>query len=537
MKVFRSLLGLMIALFAFHQSSAQLVVDDTPTPTDLVQNVLLGNGVIATNITFTGSLNAIGSFDGTAANLGIDSGLVMTTGEIVGVNGPVGPNNSGSAGTDNGEPGDPDLTAIAGVQTFNAAILEFDFIPTGDTLRFNYVFGSEEYLEFVNGGVNDAFGFFLSGPGINGPYANNAENIALIPGTTTPVTIDNVNDVSNPAFYFDNENPPGQSVQYDGFTTVLTAEAVVECGEEYHIRIAIADAGDGVWDSGVFLEAQSFGSSGVNVTAATTTGDTIMTEGCGSAVFEFFRPDTTEDFTIYFTIGGTAEAGLDYNTIPDSIVIPAGTFSDSLVVDAFLDSISEGIETITLTINFLSGCGGDTIDATIYIQNIDPLVALSGGTDTICSAIGEVATLVGNAQGGAPPYIYSWDAGITANQNQDVGPPETTVYWLTVLDACGNSAVSDPIEIFIQCPVIVPNVFTPNGDAFNENFHVQNIEQYPGNNVKVFNRWGKLVFETNDYQNDWNGDNLTEGTYFYVITTKDPDQGPFTGHVTLLRGQ
>lgn len=532
--LFNATMALLLSALAY-PVQAQLVVDDAPTPTDLVQNVLLGNGVVASNITFTGSLNAIGGFDGTMSNLGIDSGLVMTTGELVGINGPVGPNNSGSSGTDNGEPNDPDLDIVAGIGTFNAAVLEFDFIPTGDTLRFNYVFGSEEYMEFVNAGVNDAFGFFLSGPGIAGPYSNGAENIALIPGTTTPVTIDNVNANLNGTYYVDNETVPGQTVQYDGFTTVLTAEAIVQCGEEYHIKIAIADAGDGVWDSGVFLEAQSFGSSGVNVTAATLDGDTIMTEGCGGAVFEFFRPDTTQDFTIYFTVGGSATMGSDFTNIPDSIVIPAGSFSDSLVVDAFLDSIPEGIETINITIDFLSGCGGDTIEATIYIQNIEPLVALSGGTDTICSATGEFATLLGNAQGGLAPYYFEWSNGGGPGQNVDVNPNETTNYFLTVTDACFNTAVSDPIEIFIQCPVLVPNVFTPNGDAFNEFFHISNIEQYPGNTLIIKNRWGNTVYETTNYLNDWNGDDLAAGTYYYIITTPDPDQGPFTGHVTILR--
>lgn len=534
---FNATMALLLLSALAYPVQAQLVVDDAPTPTQLVQDVLLGNGVVASNIQFTGSLNAIGSFDGTLSNLGIDSGLVMTTGELIGANGPVGPNNSGSSGMDNGEPGDADLTTIAGVQTFNAAILEFDFIPTGDTLRFNYVFGSEEYMEFVNAGVNDAFGFFLSGPGIAGPYANGAENIALIPGTTTPVTIDDVNANLNGAYYVDNENPAGQTVQYDGFTTVLTAEAIVQCGEEYHIRIAIADAGDGVWDSGVFLEAQSFGSSGVNVTAATLDGDSIMVEGCGAAVFEFFRPDTSQDFTIHFTIGGTATMGDDFTAIPDSIVIPAGSYSDSLVVDAFLDSIGEGVETIHITIDYLSGCGGDTIEAIIYIQNIDPLIALSGGVDTICSSSGEFATLLGNGQGGLAPYQFFWDNGGGPGQNVDVNPPVTTTYLLTITDACGNTALSDPIEVFIQCPIVVPNVFTPNGDGFNEFWHLLNIEQYPGSTVLVKNRWGKTVYESDNYQNDWNGDDLSEGTYYYIVIPSDPKQGPFTGHVTILRSK
>ena len=92
---------------------------------------------------------------------------------------------------------DPDLDQLSTFNTNDAAVLEFDFIPTGDSLSFNYSFGSDEYNEYVCGSVNDAFGFFLSGPGINGAYSNNAINLAIIPETDgTPVTINSVNNGS-----------------------------------------------------------------------------------------------------------------------------------------------------------------------------------------------------------------------------------------------------------------------------------------------------------------------------------------------------
>ena len=101
------------------------------------------------------------------------------------------------------------------------------------------------YEVITNSGYNDAFGFFLSGPGIAGPYANGAINIALVPGTSTPVTIDNVNSGSNSAYYQDNStNPFGTTTVLDAFTTVLAAEAQIQCGQTYHIKIAIGDAGD-----------------------------------------------------------------------------------------------------------------------------------------------------------------------------------------------------------------------------------------------------------------------------------------------------
>lgn len=522
---------------------AQLTVDGSLTPQQLVQTILIGNGVSANNVTYTGAASAVGSFNGTASNIGLPSGLLLTTGNLINA---IGPNNIGSQGQDNGTAGDPDLDIISGVTTFDAAVLEFDFIPASDTLRFNYVFSSEEYPEYVNGVVNDAFGFFISGPGISGPYSNNSQNVAIIPGTTTPVTINDLNNGSNdcdfggPAgpcsnceFYVN--NCTGSTVQYDGFTVPLVAQAVVQCGETYHIKIAIADGGDGVWDSGVFLEAGSFGTSGVEITAtASASGDSSIVEGCGSAVFTFFRPDTSSSFTINFNIEGTATPGLDYNQIPDSIVIPQGQFSEQLVVDAFFDGVPDSLETITLTIDFLTGCGGDTLHATIYIRSIDSIQVQTGDDYNICTP-NETATLKATATGGYGPLTFTWsnDAGI--GDSIVVVPLETTQYYVTVTDTCGNFSYSDSIEVVVQCDVIVPNIFTPNGDTFNETFFVENLDQYPGSGVKIYNRWGRNVFEHDDYKNDWNGEKLADGIYFYIVTVSDSEQGTKTGHVTIMR--
>jgi hypothetical protein len=167
----------------------------------------------------------------------------------------IGPNNIGSQTTGGGnfQVGDPDLQAISTVAMNDAAILEFDFIPNGDSISFNYSFGSEEYNEYVCGTVNDAFGFFLSGPGISGPFSNGAINLANVPGTTIPVTINTVNNGTvgsagqignctqvspqwnqNTEFYVDNENnTTPTSTQLDGFTVVLQAAAQVQCGLTY----------------------------------------------------------------------------------------------------------------------------------------------------------------------------------------------------------------------------------------------------------------------------------------------------------------
>ena len=173
---------LMFGVFAnLFSGTAQLITTSGQAPQGLVQNVLIGPGVTVSNILYNGSPTAIGSFSANRTNLGIAQGIVMTTGTVMNNGaGPQGPNNTPSSGTDNNMPGSGILSGIIqGTQTYNAATLEFDFIPYADTVRFKYVFGSEEYPEFAppnNSTYNDVFGFFISGPGIVG-----LQNIAQLP--------------------------------------------------------------------------------------------------------------------------------------------------------------------------------------------------------------------------------------------------------------------------------------------------------------------------------------------------------------------
>lgn len=142
--------------------------------------------------------------------------------------------------------------------TQDACVLEFDLYAAGDSLTFEYVFGSEEYLEYV-GTFNDAFAFFISGPG----FAS-LTNIALIPGTSDYVTINEINSLVNEEFYINNgtgATAPYSTdpyyIEYDGFTTVLSASTALTIDEWYHLKLVIADDLDGAYDSGVFLKSNS----------------------------------------------------------------------------------------------------------------------------------------------------------------------------------------------------------------------------------------------------------------------------------------
>jgi hypothetical protein len=216
--MFKFLLFSFISFTVSLAYAQPIAVSPTQTPQQLVNTVLLGAGVVATNITINGvpglanaPFGNIAYFTNANANFPMASGMVLTTGDAAGAIGPNNSTNSTNVGTSQVVSFDPDLNAIANGSITNGVILEFDFVPAGDTLIFNYLFGSDEYTEFSPSSFNDAFGIFLWGPGISGPFAlagypNGGDNIAVIPGGT-PVTINNVNWVTNTPYYVYNEAP------------------------------------------------------------------------------------------------------------------------------------------------------------------------------------------------------------------------------------------------------------------------------------------------------------------------------------------
>jgi PKD repeat protein len=232
-------------------TAGTMQINQLPNVEQSIQNILFGSCVDVSNITFNGSSEAaIGYFSDSSASIGFDYGLLLTTGNIMNA---VGPNTNSGAGTNLGMPGDPMLEAlIPGYISYDAVSINFDFTPQADTLvACEFVFASEEYPEFVGSAFNDVFGFYINGPGTNG-----WQNIAYIPGTPIPVTINNVNQASFPQYYVNNS--PGILLQYDAYTTPIRLEFPVQANQTYQFRIVIGDAGDGVFDSGVFLKGGSF---------------------------------------------------------------------------------------------------------------------------------------------------------------------------------------------------------------------------------------------------------------------------------------
>ncbi len=479
--------SIFLIFFIFTNFVFAQLITQKKTPYDLVKNTLVGTGITISNVKFNGvnssqtstlKYDNIGFFKG-QTNLGIDSGIIMTTGTILNTGvfppqGPQGPNNFGSAGIDNNLPGDNDLNAIASTPgnplfTFNRAILDFDFIPAYDSVKFRYVFGSEEWPENTGGNVNDAFGFFIRGPGITGSFFLNSKNIALVPNSSDYITINTVNNgitnngpCINCAYYVDNQTIPGTSVQYDAFTSVLTAVSKVQCGQTYHLKIAIADVNDGIYDSGVFLEALSFSSPVLKINSAValggaghsgTAGDSVLFEGCGNAVLDFQRSGNIGNAdTVHFTISGTASQGADFINIPDSIIFLAGQKHAQLTLQAIEDNNIEGYESIVLTP--INTKPGSCVTATtnpfkLYISDVVPLVA-TASNDSVLLCPNQKSTIDVTVFGGLPGYTYSWNQGVGMGKRHVVSPLATTTYKVFVTDTCGTHFGEDSITITVN---------------------------------------------------------------------------------------
>ncbi|MCF8257540.1 MAG: choice-of-anchor L domain-containing protein [Flavobacteriales bacterium] len=452
----KTLLSFAVLAFTFLSPSAfsQMVIDNTLTPQQLVGDVLLGEGVVATNIFFSGNSLQVGAFDATNSLFPIAEGLVMSSGSVLDI--PAAGNVFASTG--HGATQDPDLDLISSALTRDAVVLAFDFVPTGDSISFNYIFGSEEYPEFVNSGFNDVFAFIISGPGFNGPFSNGGVNIALIPGTATPVTIDNVNDNSNSQYYVNNANGGPNGIVFDGYTVTLRAEAQVQCGETYRIKLALADAGDNAYDSGVFIEARSFSSNSIQVEIATLSADSAIVEGCTNALVTFYRPDADTALAIPIHLSGSAINGVNFSGIPDTLLFLPGATQVSFEVEALDDGIFNPLQdTIIITVYTLNLCG-DTAETVgvIFIKEDYNLEIDVSSVLVACGGLYGYSQITTEVGGGNPPYYYVWSNGETT-PGINVAPPVETTYTLTVTDSCGagNQTVSITVPASVAAPAPV----------------------------------------------------------------------------------
>ena len=537
-----------ILLFTFFTSSlmiAQIAVTNAPpfnTAENIVNDLLLGDDLITSNWAWQNGSSNIGYFDGNNANIGFDEGVIMSTGGIDFV--------TTGFGAGPGMSGDADLEealsalGMSGFSVNNVTILEFDFVANSESMAFNYVFGSMEYTSYTCSSFNDVFGFFLSGPGITGPYTNNGVNIALVPDpsnlgsyTDTPVAVNTVNNgemTNDPdcndldpnfedynVFWIDNDysgagwqgvnEPPDPEFTVEGltgFTTPLTAEYNgLQCGETYHIKLAIADCADGILNSAVFLEANSFVSPSVlvnplsNITGPVLEIDPLaIYEGCAAAQLEFTATANTEsDIQLEVVFEGAAEYGVDFtisynggNSLDPCInnqgeasycvIIPAGQSLMYLDIQAIYDENPEIFENIQITINAIDGlCQQAELAVSEITFNLYDQIELliDVGDAAVIECFGDEVVLepdevIGGYIGESNSYTYEWydlESGLQVGSQSSlvVSASADTQYQLIVYDDCQDQQVAENFNVeVIEYPpleVTYPEYFACDGDV------------------------------------------------------------------------
>lgn len=362
------------------------------SPENLIYNYFKGEGVKILNVQYDGPTMSVGYFDKGKSSFGIEKGIVMTTGRVKSVsNGSTmlyGVDAIGKEQADNNNGSifsDPDASTLSPKEApQNLVRYTITFQPSSDTLRFKYVFASEEYPEYACREYNDLFGFFISGPGINGTFQNKGINIAKIPNTNKAVTINNIHPeykLNNcpPAYaeYF-NTNANQQPV-FDGYLDVFTAEVPVIPCETYTIKLVIADIGDKRLDSGVFLEAKSFGTNALKVEVT----NAVTVEGCSDAKVSFkLNQFKNSDYIIPLrVIGGDAQSA-DYKAIPTNIVIEKGKLETGFKLEAIKDLVKEEFESIGVEYT-VNSCRKDTI--WLYIKDNNLNSPELGNDKNICA--------------------------------------------------------------------------------------------------------------------------------------------------------
>ncbi|MDK3017676.1 choice-of-anchor L domain-containing protein [Pseudodonghicola flavimaris] len=337
-------------------TASELPIDTSASAMDMAE-AMFGSGINIISASYTGDSRASGIYsngDSVAPDLTpSDSGVILSTGEAQDVTNSWGDaNNSASTGTNLRDPGDSDLDKLSGVKTYDAAVFEAEFVPDGDTLTMQVVFSSEEYLEYVNSGFNDAVGIW-----VNGVKAE------LTVGTGD-ITINNINDESNSNLYVDNpQSLDLYNTEMDGFTVTLTLKADVNAGEVNDIKIAIADGGDAKYDSNLLI-------AGDSIQCALIAGDDIITVEGDSGTFDLLANDTSTTgatLTITKINGQNVHAG-------DTITLPSGE-EVTLNADGTVTIHPDGDdETNTFTYE-VTDSDGNTDTAFVKMTTVPCLVA------------------------------------------------------------------------------------------------------------------------------------------------------------------
>ena len=282
MKYYVLYIGVFIACL-YNSYSQQIVINDNFSVQELIEDRLIAGCVEISNVqsTVNGSINNINSFgyfERSNSSFPFENGIILSTGAAVSAGNTININT-----LNDGEEDwltDTDLeTALGFSNTLNATSIEFDFTSISNQVEFNYILASEEYFANYPCQYSDGFAFLIKEAGTTDPYVN----IALIPGSTTPVNTSSIHDEIVGFCEAENENLfEGYNLgdtNFNGRTTILTASAAIQPNVQYHIKLIIADQEDENFDTAVFIQGNSFNASVDLGTDVTTCADNFTLNG------------------------------------------------------------------------------------------------------------------------------------------------------------------------------------------------------------------------------------------------------------------
>jgi len=446
---------------------------------------MLGQGLDLINVTFDGDERSAGYFRNGAVSIGLDQGVILSTGRAKSQPGLVGADAIGmmlASSPTTSLATDVDLQTLAGGQAlFDLQVFEIRVVPRGDSMQLSYVFASEEYPENACTDAVDRFGVFVSGPGIAGPFTGGAVNMALVPGSPLPVNANTINSgtvgadggdpafctlpdgsLANSALYNDNDSLPFFPA-YDGYTDPITNKiAVVPC-QEYVIRIVIADVGDDQDDSALFFKAEGLASNAFDLQVSVPTIDARIAEGCSPANITLALPDSaTADRQVAFSLFGNAQLGVDYTTnlpMDTLFTFPQGDTTFTVSFEALSDGIAEGEDSIFFELQtdvckrdtFLIRIVDDTLPSPVLRTDMTicpgDTVALNGGigipAPTVPSFVFQDSIPIDTND-----MVFTFPLDITGVNPATVGPG---VINSVCIDSISHGFIAD-LDIFLLAP-------------------------------------------------------------------------------------
>lgn len=456
--------------------AAQLKVDDQISIQEAITK-LVGPGVRVSGVQIncpSSKSRPYGYFTDNTGSLDLPEGLILTTGSAKNA---IGPNNSGSISQGNGNTNkDPDLSVIIAnsEKQLDACVVEFNVEVFADTLVFDYVFGSDEYPEFIKD-YHDVFGFFISGPGIPGMV-----NLALVPGTSDPVSVKNLNKTTNSQYFI--ENGTGSTpfdnlfVQYDGYTKKLESKiAVVPC-QMYRLKLAICDVKDDIYDAGIFIGGKSLRTKAPIFSKRSQFPKfRTATEGCNGIFVTLTRQSRIETETSFqLEYSGTATQGLDYGSVPTQLDFAAGERSREFFIPILNDELPDDNEEIIVSV--INPCPG--------LPEVDQLKIII--RETFDFDVPDFEICLGDSVNlnPAPPtgYQYNWFPPLflscTNCASPKSSPPENIRYYVQIQEDESGCKAFDSLEVKVKPIPIAAFDFESNSDYTNLDVFFTNQSQF-----------------------------------------------------------